>query len=176
MTLKLKRTPGLYLVGFMGSGKTTVGQSLAEELGWTFFDVDSEIERCEGKSVAEMFAEYGEIRFRDLESGMLQHLVSHVQSGHPCVIAAGGGAFGHRRNWEIIENNGVTVWLDCPIDTIEVRLGPADPTRPLSADRAAMRTLFEQRRPLYAQADFHVDANCDHPHEVMRQILHLPIF
>ncbi|HEX4769870.1 MAG TPA: shikimate kinase [Bryobacteraceae bacterium] len=175
MTLKLKRTPGLYLVGFMGSGKTTIGRSLAEELGWNFLDIDKEIERLEGKSIRRIFAEDGEERFRDLESATLARTVSGIQAGNPCVVAAGGGAFVQQHNWEIVENNGVTVWLDCDLETIELRLGAADDERPLYVS-GSMREIYEKRRPHYAQADFHVDANCSEPSQVLQQILHLPIF
>ena len=175
MTLKLKRTPGLYLVGFMGSGKTTIGRSLAEELGWSFKDIDIEIERREGKSVAQIFAEDGEQRFRDLESATLARTVSQVQAGNPCVVAAGGGAFVQQHNWDIVENNGVTVWLDCDLKTIQLRLGESDETRPLYKP-GSMQEMYDQRRPHYARADFHVDANCQDPSQVTQQILHLPIF
>ena len=80
------------------------------------------------------------------------------------------------RNWEIVENNGVTIWLDCPIETIETRIGPDDRTRPLSLDRARMRELYEVRRPLYARADYRIDAGCSDPSGVMEQIRNLPIF
>lgn len=176
MTLKLKRTPGIYLVGFMGTGKTTVGRSVADELGWSFYDIDCEIEKREEKSIAEIFDTAGEPRFRELETMILARLVSQVQSGHPCVIATGGGAFVQPHNWDIVENNGVTVWLDCPIETIEQRLGPDDGTRPLARDRKNMRELFERRLPLYARADYRVNANCDDPSEVIQCILQLPIF
>lgn len=176
MTLKLKRTPGIYLVGFMGSGKTTVGQCVAEELGWSFCDVDAEIERWEEKSIAKIFAASGEQRFRELESAALARVVSQVQSGHPCVVATGGGAFVQPRNWDIVENNGVTVWLDCPIDVIETRLSPEDMSRPLAADRQGMRELFVKRLPLYARADYRVSADCSSPLEVLQRILKLPIF
>jgi shikimate kinase len=175
MTLKLKRTPGLYLVGFMGSGKTTIGRSLAEELGWSFLDVDHEVERLEGKSVARIFTDDGEQRFRDLESAVLARIVSRVQVGDPFVVAAGGGAFVQQHNWDIVENNGVTVWLDCDLEIIKSRIGSSDETRPLYAG-TSMQEMFERRRPHYARADFHVDANCEDPAEVMQQILHLPIF
>jgi shikimate kinase len=176
MTLKLKRTPGLYLIGFMGTGKTTVGRSLANVLGWSFFDVDSEIEKREHRAVCEIFAQSGEEQFRALESSTLVRLVRNVQSGHPCVIATGGGAFGQLKNWEIVENNGVTIWLDCPLETIESRIGPGDKTRPLSLDRVKMRELYELRRPLYARADFRIDADCEEPSIVLEQIRNLPIF
>ena len=92
------------------------------------------------------------------------------------MIATGGGAFGHQRNWDIVENNGVTVWLDCPLEVIESRLGPESAARPLAQDRNAMRELFQQRRPLYARADFHIDANCAQPDDVIQRVLQLPIF
>src|SRR5947209_7784193 len=176
MTLKLKRTPGLYLIGFMGTGKTTVGRSLADVLGWSFFDVDAEIEKREQRAVSDIFAQSGEEHFRMLESSVLERLVRYIQSGNPCVVATGGGAFGHLRNWDIVENNGVTVWLDCPFETIELRIPPGDTTRPLSLDRRKMRELYDARRPLYARADFRIDADCGEPMHVMEQIRHLPIF
>jgi shikimate kinase len=160
----------------MATGKSTVGRSLAEVLGWSFFDVDNEIEQREQRSINEIFANSGEQQFRALESSTLARLVSHVQSGHPCVISTGGGAFVEPHNWDIVENNGVSIWLDCGIETIERRLGPSDPTRPLALDREKMRALFAARQPLYARADFRVDADCSHPDDVVEQIRRLPIF
>src|ERR1700761_7995922 len=175
MTLKLKRTPGLYLVGFMGSGKTTVGISLARELGWSFADIDHEIEQEQGVSISEIFRDRGEGAFRELESDALRRRVSFIEAGNPCVVALGGGAFVQQRNWELVENNGITVWLDCKLETIHQRLGD-DRTRPLAADRTAMEQLFAVRRPLYARADYHVNADCEDPAEVLRNILNLPLF
>ncbi len=175
MTLKLKRTPGLYLVGFMGSGKSTIGRSLSEELGWCFFDIDQEIEVEQQCSIAQIFAERGEAAFRDLESEILHRRVMHIEAGNPCVVALGGGAFVQQKNWEIVENNGVTVWLDCSLEIIHSRLGDTT-TRPLACDRVSMAKLFEDRRPLYARADYHVKSDCEDPSEVTRQILSLPIF
>ena len=175
MTLKLKRTPGLYLVGFMACGKTTIGHSLSEELGWFFVDIDREIENREGKSIAQIFVERGEAVFRDLETEMIRARVSQVESGTPCVFALGGGAFVQPRNWDLIENNGVTVWLDCPFETIRKRLGD-DTTRPLAADRNGLAQLFEDRRPLYGRADFRVEVDTDDISEIVQKILRLPIF
>lgn len=175
MTLKLKRTPGLYLVGFMGSGKTTVGRALSDELGWPFTDIDSEIETGEGQAIAQIFQERGEAAFRDLEAEAIRSHVSRIEAGHPCVIALGGGAFVQPRNWELIQNNGITVWLDCTIETVHKRLQD-DTTRPLATDRERLKLLFDQRRPLYARADFRVEADCDDVSIIVRQVLHLPIF
>jgi shikimate kinase len=159
----------------MGSGKSTIGRSLSEELGWCFFDIDQEIEEEQHCTIAQIFSERGEAAFRELESEALRRRVMHIEAGNPCVVALGGGAFVQQRNWEMIENNGVTVWLDCSLDVIHTRLGDIS-TRPLASDPAALARLFEARRPLYARADFHVKADCEDPAEVMRQILRLPIF
>ena len=112
MILKLKRTPGLYLVGFMAAGKTTVGSALADELGWCFIDIDSEIEAQEQARIAEIFRSRGEAHFRELEAEAIRRRVALIEAGDPCVMALGGGAFVQSRNWELIQNNGVTVWLD----------------------------------------------------------------
>lgn len=175
MTLKLKRTPGLYLVGFMASGKTTVGRALAEEIGWPFCDIDSEIEAREGKSIAQIFAEGGEGAFRRLETEAIRSHVVSVEAGHPCVIALGGGAFIQQQNWELIENNGVTIWLDCAIDMIRSRL-QGDNTRPLARNGDALARLFEDRRPFYSKADFRIEVDCNDVSSIVRKILQLPIF
>jgi shikimate kinase len=175
MTLKLKRTPGLYLVGFMACGKTTIGHSLSEELGWFFIDIDSEIELRHEKTIAQIFVERGEAVFRDLETEMIRARVSQVESGMPCVFALGGGAFVQPRNWDLIENNGVTVWLDCPFETIQKRLGD-DATRPLAANQNGLAQLYEDRRPLYSRADYRVEVDTDDISDTVQKILRLPIF
>lgn len=175
MTLKLKRTPGLYLVGFMAAGKTTVGRVLADELGWPFVDIDSDIEAREGSAIAQIFQQRGEADFRALETEAIRMRVSTIEAGHPCVVALGGGAFVQSRNWELIANNGITLWLDCTLDTIRTRLGD-DATRPLAADRAGLAQLFEDRRALYARADFRVEVDTGDIHEIVHRILNLPIF
>ncbi len=175
MTLKLKRTPGLYLVGFMASGKTTVGKALADELGWPFCDLDREIESAQGRTIAQIFEELGEASFRDLENEAIRHRVAKVEGGHPCVVALGGGAFVQSRNWELIQNNGITIWLDCAIERIRQRLG-SDATRPLAANRNGLGPLLEDRRPLYSRADFRIEVDCDDAQQIVNKILQLPIF
>jgi len=175
MTLKLKRTPGLYLVGFMCSGKTTVGRALAEQLGWCFVDIDSEIEAKQEKTIRRIFEEHGEAVFRDIETDTLRDHVTKVEAGRPCVFALGGGAFVQPRNWELIENNGVTVWLDCLLDTILQRLGD-DLSRPLAADREQLAQLYGDRRPLYSRADFRLEVDTDDVEAIVKKILDLPIF
>jgi len=175
MILKLKRTPGLYLLGFMASGKTTIGETVANELGWSFADVDREIEREQGTSIADIFARHGELRFRDLESDAIRRHVARIEAGLPWVVALGGGAIIRPANWELIRNNGVTLWLDCPLEIIRRRLGD-DVTRPLARDRTGLAQLYENRRPLYSRADFRIEIDSDDIRETTRRILCLPIF
>lgn len=175
MTLKLKRTPGIYLLGFMASGKTTVGKAVATELGWSFADVDTEIEREQGTTIADIFSQHGEARFRDLEAEAIRRHVAHVEAGLPWVIALGGGAILRPANWSLIENNGVTIWLDCPLEIVRRRLGD-DVTRPLAKDRGGLANLYDVRRPLYSRADFRIEIDSDEVSETAKRILCLPIF
>lgn len=175
MTLKLKRTPGLYLVGFMAAGKSTVGRALAEQLGWGFTDIDAEIERREGISIADLFATRGEAAFREIETEVISQHVKAIRAGIPGVLALGGGAFVQQKNWDLLENNGVTIWLDCPFDVVCRRLD-GDETRPLARDFARFAKLFEDRRPLYSRADFRLEVNTDDVDAIVQGILNLPIF
>lgn len=175
MHLKLKRTPGLYLVGFMASGKTTVGALLAQHLGWGFVDIDSEIERHDGRTIAKIFVEEGEAAFRLREAQAIQRYVDQIQAGVPRVLALGGGAFIQERNFQLLKDNGITVWLDCPIEIVHQRLGD-DTTRPLAADRSKLSRLYEDRRPLYSRADFRIDVNDEDASAVVSRIARLPIF
>src|ERR1022692_5019344 len=92
MILKLKRTPGIYLVGFMGSGKSTIGRLLAERIGWHFVDLDEEIEAAERMSILEIFETRGEAEFRRVEREKLREHVRAIECGRPAVLALGGGA------------------------------------------------------------------------------------
>ena len=175
MVLKLKRTPGLYLVGFMAAGKSTVGRALAGELGWSFTDIDVEIEKEQGVSIREIFRERGEPAFRDLETETIRRHVDAIRSGAPSVVALGGGAFVQPRNWEILENNGVTVWLDCSFEVVCQRID-GDETRPLAVDKTSLAQLFEARRSLYSRADFRVEVSAGDVPAIVRQILNLPVF
>src|SRR3954454_23525020 len=121
MILKLKQTPGIYVVGFMGAGKTTVGRRLAHRLGWRFFDTDEEIEAAEKTTIAEIFAARGEAEFRRIESDVLRQHVRWIERGRPAVLALGGGAFTIPSNREMLANNGISLWLDCPFEIVKRR-------------------------------------------------------
>jgi shikimate kinase len=175
MILKLKRTPAIYLVGFMGSGKSTVGRGLAEELGWSFFDLDEEIERRENSTIAHIFDTHGEPAFRRIETAALKQRVHQAQMGRPQVVALGGGAFLAEENYALVANNGVTVWLDCAIEHIERRIRHHT-HRPLARDPEHLRRLFETRRGGYARADFRIEIRDDDAAAAVASVLALPLF
>ena len=175
MILKLVRTPGIYLVGFMCSGKTTVGRLLAERLGWHFIDLDGEIEAEHGASIAGIFEQQGEAAFRTLETEALRKRLKLVRGGRPVVIALGGGTFAQPENVELLEENGVTVWLDCPLETARRRLGD-DCARPLARDPQRFAALYEERRAAYAHADYRIDITDDDADAAVKSICALPMF
>jgi shikimate kinase len=143
----------VYLVGFMGAGKTTVGRALAKRLGWQAVDIDEVIEAREHLPVAEIFARRGEPYFRAVERAVL---LEHLAPRH-LVVATGGGTFADVQNRAAINRDGVSVWLDVSIDRLIGRV-PADGRRPLAADRAGFERLYHQRRGAYDQAHLRLDA------------------
>ncbi len=175
MILKLKRTPGIYLAGFMASGKTTIGRLLADELGWNFADLDEDIEAEQGRSIAQIFDSLGEEPFRAMETAAILKRVRLIERGRPMVVALGGGTFANEKSFEIVENNGISVWLDCPYATIRERVSRAA-HRPLARDPEKLRELYEVRRDAYARADFRIGIEGDDPAPVVQSILCLPIF
>jgi shikimate kinase len=143
----------IYLVGFMAAGKTTVARALADRLDWQAVDIDELIEQREHQSVADIFAKHGEAYFRALER---QVLLAQIGPRH-LVVATGGGTFADVQNRAAINNDGVSVWLDVPLDRLVGRV-PVDGRRPLAADRAGFERLYHQRRVAYEQAHVRLDA------------------
>ncbi len=140
----------IYLIGFMGSGKTTVGRLLAERLGWSFIDLDRWITDNEGRTIPEIFSERGEAGFRVAERRALSDTVEATNT----VVAAGGGLFCDPENRRLIsEAGGWSVFLDLPWTILEARLGPEDLNRPLWDSPSSVRALFEQRQADYRLAD-----------------------
>jgi shikimate kinase len=174
--LKLKQTPGLYLVGFMGSGKTTIGRLLADRLGWGFADIDEDIEASHQCSISHIFDTLGEEAFRRMEKEALQVRVRAVARGIPMVMALGSGAPAQPENIELIENHGVTIWLSCPFDTVVRRVVQDNPNRPLARDMKTFEELFYARQQVYGRADFRLDSESDDPETVVEAILKLPLF
>jgi shikimate kinase len=174
MNLKLKRTPGIYLVGFMGSGKSTLGRLLAQELGWSFFDLDQEIEAAEKTPIAEIFEKRGESEFRRIETQMLQQHISWIEQGRPSVVALGGGTFAQEQNRELVNDRGVTVWLDCPLEVVARRVAPVS-HRPLARDPEQFAALYGERLKSYRLADVHIAIASDDPAVAVQAIMTHPL-
>jgi shikimate kinase len=143
----------LYLVGFMGAGKTTVARALGWRTGWRVEDIDERIEAREHRSVASIFAHQGESYFRQLERRVLGELLPlrHV------VVATGGGTFVEVDNRALMLADGAVAWLDLPLLEVIERV-PADGRRPLASDRTQMEQLYARRQLAYAQAHVRIDA------------------
>jgi shikimate kinase len=178
MNLKLKGTPGIYLVGFMASGKSTVGRHLAHRLGWNFYDTDREIESAEKMTIAELFDGRGETEFRRIESEILRQHVRWVERGRPAVLALGGGAFAEAANRALFSDHGVTIWLDCPFETVQRRVAAQQGglLRPLARDPEKFAALWTTRRAIYELADVRVSIDTDDPETAVTAILTDPIF
>jgi shikimate kinase len=159
----------------MGCGKSMVGANLAERLGWAFADIDSDIERERNTTIGDIFDTLGEEEFRKIESDAIRKRVHVIQSGHPIVVALGGGAFGQTQNWELIENNGVSIWLDCPLSLIRQRLAGCT-HRPLARDPRKFDLLYCTRRETYARAEYHIEVTGNDAGVVVDAVLSLPLF
>ena len=173
-TLSLKQRLGgrsLYLVGMMGSGKTSTGRPLAEQLGYGFVDADAVIEQAAGCSIPEIFERDGEAGFRALESQVL----NAIGQRHSLVVATGGGVVTQQENWGLL-HSGIVVWLDVVPEQLMQRLRADSTVRPLlqtDDPDAALNALLNQRRPLYAEADLTVVINQETPLAVADGILQL---
>ena len=159
----------LFLVGMMGAGKTTVGQGLAKQLDYRFFDTDTLIERVAGTDIPRLFATQGEAGFRQLETQVLAQLSAQLRS----VISTGGGIVVQPENWSYLRH-GIVVWLDVPVEVIYDRL-KTDETRPLLKTEnplETLQTLCDRRQPLYAQADLRLTlTGAESPEQVANTIL-----
>lgn len=143
----------IYLVGFMGAGKSSVARALARRLDWKVEDVDDRIERVERRDIPTIFRDAGEPYFRARERDALLHLLPERGT----VVASGGGTFVDPANRELMLRDGAVIWLDAPLSTVLDRV-PSDGRRPLATDRLAMEQLYNQRLAAYRLAHFRVDA------------------
>ena len=146
----------MFLVGFMGVGKSTVGRALAERWGWDFEDTDALVERAEGRSVEAIFRDAGEGRFREAEWGAL----SSLEGRKRLVVATGGGLFLGVAQRAFVRDHGLSCWLDAPLAIVAGRV-ESQGARPLwpSDDEISRRVFFERRRAAYALADLRIDAS-----------------
>jgi shikimate kinase len=149
--------PSIILTGFMGTGKTAVGQEIARRLARTFVDTDALVVESTGQSISDIFAHAGEARFRELERAAVARACTLVDA----VVATGGGAMLDRENRERMKIAGIVVCLHASEDSILERVG-GDVARPLLQGgdaRERLRTLAAQRADAYAAADHHVDTS-----------------
>jgi shikimate kinase len=147
----------IFLVGFMGAGKSTVGQALGRHLDWAFEDLDERIERREGRHVAEIFRDLGEQAFRQAERAALREVLEELSAGVPRVVALGGGAFSKKENAALLKASSVsTIFLDAPVEELWQRCTTqadvAGTQRPLLRSWQQFSELYEVRRKSYSKA------------------------
>jgi shikimate kinase len=171
--------PPIFLIGFMGCGKTTVGSALASRIGGRFVDLDERIITEAGCPIPEIFQAEGEEGFRRREHAILRDLCRRLESERgtpigdiPTVIALGGGAFAQTINRDVIAATGVSIWLDAPFDLLLSRLVGGF-NRPLFRNAAQAQKLFNERRPLYALADHRVEVRDQRPELLAAEILNV---
>jgi len=158
----------IFLLGFMASGKSTVGPVLAAKLDRPFIDLDRVIEAKVGCAIVELIAREGAERFRQIETETLREAALGVGA----IIAPGGGAITRAENRELMWRLGITVWLDAPFDLCWRRIQKDGATRPLAPDEATARARYEQRLPLYRQASIHIPINQSHsPDDISKTII-----
>jgi shikimate kinase len=148
----------IFLIGFMGSGKTSVGRVLGRLLGCRFEDLDERIQSREGRSIRQIFSESGEAWFRLAERAALRDLFTESGASQPVVIALGGGTFVQAENRALLEDAGSPViFLDAPVDELWRRCVREEVERPLRQNEQQFRKLYEVRKPHYLKADLRVD-------------------
>ena len=157
---------GIVLIGFMGAGKSTVAAELGHSCGLPVIDLDREIERRSGRTIPEIFEHSGEEAFRQSETEALRGLLDQA----PLILATGGGVIGRAENWPLLRLLGRVVYLRVSWETVLLRIG-AGKGRPLAGDRERLQALFEQRLPLYEQADLVIDGQGGTPAAIARDIL-----
>ena len=161
--------PRIALVGFMGSGKSTVGRGLAARLGYTFVDTDDLVHERTGKTPAEIFRDEGEDAFRAIEARVIAEAIA-IEGR---VLATGGGAFMAPVNSEALLANTLVVHLRCEFDEA-YRRSAADGGRPLlDAGKTAARTLYQERKDKYSRAHVAIDTTHRQPAEVVDEVIRL---
>jgi shikimate kinase len=166
----------VFLVGFMGAGKSSVGRALGQLLNWAFEDLDDRIEHSEGRTVAEIFRDSGESEFRRAEHSALQHLLDELRGGGVRIVALGGGAFVQKKNALLLSEGAVpTVFLDASAEELWQRCykqaNEAGTERPLLRSQQEFRKLYDARRKSYAKASFRVQTGKRNVDDIAAEIV-----
>jgi shikimate kinase len=165
-SMKLHSESQIFLVGFMASGKSTIGPLLAAKLDRPFIDLDPVIEARTGQTIADLIESEGEERFRRIETDTLRETVR----GGIAVIAPGGGAITRPENRELM--SGIIVWLDSPFELCWLRIQQDRIVRPLAPDRESARARYEQRQSIYQHNSIRIEISEDRsPGEIVDQII-----
>jgi shikimate kinase len=167
--IKNKTPKNIFLMGFMGAGKTTVGKILAKKLKLTFIDLDEVIEKELNLTIQEIFSRYGEDFFRDAETKALRSIADKDRY----VVATGGGVVLRKENWQIMIANGITVYLRAPAEVLwtRVRNNTSRPLLQVENPFERLCELFTQRIPQYEKADLIVDTENVSPEDVAEEII-----
>lgn len=147
----------IYLIGMMGTGKSTIGEKVARQLSIDFYDSDKEIEKKEGNSVSEIFTKYGELKFRELEQ-------SFIENGHPessCIVSCGGGLCMIRGMLEKLREKGfvICLWADAGVIFERIKQDRERPLLLVDEPKSEIQKIIEARRDTYLQADLVIDCN-----------------
>src|SRR5437588_89464 len=158
----------IYLVGFMGAGKTTVGRELSARVGAPFFDLDELIESAEKSSIKDVFAAYGEAYFRKRERDVLRS-TRHLENA---IVATGGGTFTFDENIQFIQSEGLSVYLSAPYSLLRGRVGDKAQDRPLFRDDVAAHELYKNRIRYYRMSDVTLEIREEEtPNEIVERLL-----
>ena len=163
----------IFLTGFMGVGKSTIGRLLSQQLNWLFKDLDNLVEKCASKKINEIFKTEGEIAFRRLETSCLEA----VTKGCNQVISLGGGALLAEVNQKLIIENGQLIYLRASVETLITRVQPRAKCRPLLSDKSPkefsefMTELFKKRESAYEAASIKIDTDEISPNQIVEKIV-----
>lgn len=163
-----RSTNNIFLIGFMGTGKTSVGRILAKSLEMSFVDLDVEIEKELGMTIPEIFSTHGEDFFRDAESEALRSVAQRERQA----IATGGGVVLREENWEVMGKKGVTIYLKAPAEVLykRVKNNTSRPLLQVENPLEKVQELLSKRISLYEKADLIVDTEHISPQEAVREI------
>jgi len=159
----------IVLIGFMGTGKSSVGKILANKLGLKFVDVDQVIEKTTGMKISEIFAKFGESHFRDIET----EVIKLITQNNGQVISTGGGVILREENFKKLKDKGVIVWLKASENAIFERVKNCKdrPLLQVENPKQKIKELLTKRIPFYEKADFYINTEELTPEEVAEKII-----